>query len=141
MRVFLDTSALFAVLVRNDCMHARARGTFEKLVGQGAELATTSYVVLEVVALLQARVGLDAARLFHHEFLPLVRVAWVDETLHERAFRRLEMRGRRDLSLVDCLSFVWMEDEGLTQVFAYDRHFADEGFTTLETANDVAGQA
>jgi predicted nucleic acid-binding protein len=128
MKVFVDTSALFATLVRNDYMHVRARETFQRLVEQSAELYTTSYVVLETIALLQARVGLDAARSFQHEFLSIFKVCWVDQSLHDKAFRRLELRARREISLVDCTSFVWMEESGITHAFAYDEHFTAEGF-------------
>ncbi len=137
MKVFLDTSGLFAVLVRNDYMHVRARATFESLVERKALLVTTSYVLLETTSLLQARVGLDAARQFQHEFTALFHVHWVDEKLHEKAFRRLELRNRREISLVDCSSFVFMENEGITHALTYDKHFADEGFVNIETAQDV----
>ncbi len=137
MKVFVDTSAFFATLVRNDYMHVRARETFERLIGWPVELHTTSYVVLETIALLQARVGLDAARSFQHEFLSIVKVCWVDQSLHEKAFRRLELRGRREISLVDCTSFVWMEESGVARAFAYDEHFSAEGFTVYGAPDSV----
>ena len=137
MIVFVDTSALFAVLVRNDYMHVRAAKTFERLIENGVELHTTSYVLLETVALLQARVGLDAARLFQHEFATILKIHWVDQSLHEKAFRRLELRGRREVSLVDNTSFVYMEEQGLSSAFAYDEHFSAEGFTVLGVPDDV----
>lgn len=137
MRVFFDTSGLFATLVHNDYMHVRARETVECLVEQNAKLLTTNYVLLETISLLQARVGLEAARLFHHQFAPTLKIHWVDEKLHEKAFRRLELRGRREISLVDCASFVFMEDNGISHAFAYDKHFSAEGFMVFETAKDV----
>ena len=137
MKVFVDTSAFFAVMVRNDYMHVRARETFKRLLEAPAELYTTSYVVFETIALLQARVGLDAARSFQHEFLSIFKVCWIDQSLHEKAFRRLELRGRREISLVDCASFVWMEESGATYAFAYDEHFSAEGFTLFGVPEDV----
>ena len=41
MSLFVDTSALFAVLVKNDYMHVRARATFERLMSQPLSLHTT----------------------------------------------------------------------------------------------------
>ncbi len=138
MRVFVDTSALFAVLVRNDAMAVQAGSTFQALLERRAEFHTTSCVLLETEALLQARVSLAAARRFHHEFVPLLRIRWVDEILHDKAFRRLELRNRRDISLVDSASFVFMEDAGITPAFAYDQHFAEEGFLSLTVPADLA---
>jgi predicted nucleic acid-binding protein len=40
-------------------------------------------------------------------------------------------RDYRHLSLVDAVSFVVMCERRLDEVFAFDRHFADEGFTLL----------
>lgn len=137
MRVFADTSALFALLVKNDVMAVRAGNTFRALLERNAEFHTTNYVLLETEALLQARVSLVAARRFHHEFAPLLRIRWVDALLHDRAFRRLELRNRRDISLVDSTSFVYMEDAGITPAFAYDRHFAEEGFLPLHVPADL----
>jgi predicted nucleic acid-binding protein len=137
MNVFLDTSALFATLVQNDYMHVRARETMECLLEQNATLLTTNYVLLEAIALLQARVGLESARRFHHEFVSILNIHWIDEKLHEKAFRRLELRGRREISLVDCTSFVYMEDTGIPHAFAYDKHFSEEGFVVFGTPKDV----
>lgn len=137
MNVFVDTSALFAMLVKNDYMHVRARATFEALSVQNTEFHITSYVLLEILALLQTRVRLDAARLFHHEFLPILKVHWVNEQLHEKAFRRLELRGKREISLVDCTGFIWMEENNVSYVLTYDRYYADEGFTILGHPDDL----
>ena len=40
----------------------------------------------------------------------------------------LRRRGRRRLSLVDCMSFVVMGKLGVTQAFAFDADFEREGF-------------
>ena len=138
MNVFIDTSALFALLVSNDYMHVRAKGLFQLMLNHPIEFHITSYVLLETVALLQSRVGLDAARIFQHEFVPALNVNWVNQDLHEKAFRRLELRGKRDVSLVDYTSFVWMEENATTYVMAYDDHFKDEGFSILGHPDDFS---
>ena len=61
----------------------------------------------------------------------VVTVRWVTETLHRRGLARLVARDRRQLSLVDCVSFEFMEEEGIQQALALDRDFEDEGFDTL----------
>ena len=137
MKIFVDTSGLFASLVKNDIMHAKAGPTMEKLLEEGAEIHVTSYVLLETMALLQARVGLEAASQFEHVLRPLLLVHWVDESLHEKAFKRLELRGTRGVSLVDCTSFVTMEDAGIRSVFAYDEHFTEEGFHLVGTQTEL----
>jgi len=129
--VFVDTSAIYAVLSASDPMHPWAAEAHRQLVEDEEPLITTSYVVTEVVALLQARLGLDAALSFESVYRPRLDVVWVDEDLHVRGFRRLKARRRRRLSLVDCVSFVTMEERELRRAFAYDPDFAEEGFDLI----------
>jgi uncharacterized protein len=126
--VYADTSALFAAIARNDRHHEEARASLSACLEEDRAVVTTSYVVLETLALLQARVGMDAAHAFERAVRPLLEVIWVDEDLHERAFRRLELRASRRVSLVDCAGFVVMEERGIDHALAFDQHFAEEGF-------------
>ncbi|MBI5016788.1 MAG: PIN domain-containing protein [Deltaproteobacteria bacterium] len=137
MRVFADTSGLFAAVVRNDGEHPRARLVMERLLQQGAEIHTTSYVLLETLALLHSRVGREAAAEFDRILRPLLRVRWVDEALHARASRRFESHSDAKVSLVDCASFTAMEDEGLGACFGFDGHFTREGFRLLSAGEDL----
>jgi hypothetical protein len=77
--------------VRNDMMHDGAKATLTALLKNGSELHATSYVLQETLALLQSRVSLEAALRFEHDLRPLLQMTWMDEDLHRRAFRRLEL--------------------------------------------------
>jgi len=126
--VFIDTSAAYALLVASDSNHERAAGTFRDLKERTRPLVTTSYVLVEAYALLGRRVGLTAVKAFHSDFEPLLSVLWVDKELHERGVDLLVARNVADLSLVDAVSFLTLRDGDIEEVFAYDQHFADEGF-------------
>lgn len=138
MRVYLDTSGLFAATVSNDVNHGLARPILAALIDVGAALHTSAYALLETLALLQSRVGLEAAIQVQHALLPLMTVHWVDEGLHDRAFHRLELRRRRQLSLVDCAGFVVMEENAITTALAFDDDFQREGFTVLVSVDQVS---
>jgi predicted nucleic acid-binding protein len=129
--VFLDTSAFFALLNMDDRNHGRARAVWERLLSNGEDLRTSSYVVLETAATAQRRLGLGAARDFLLEMLPLVVVDWVTPELHDPAVASLLVAGRRDLSLVDCVSFELMRQRGIARAFTFDVHFAEQGFECL----------
>ena len=131
MKVFVDTSGLFAALVRNDLKHEIAAVAFRRLVADRCDLHSTSYVIAETLSLLQRRVGLEAAIRFEAAMRPGIAVRWVDEDLHERAFRRLRGIGRRDIGIVDCASFEAMEESGIRQVLGFDEHFTEAGFELL----------
>jgi predicted nucleic acid-binding protein len=128
MMIFADTSALFALLVRNDYMHVRAKLNFEHFAATGMRLLTSSYVLLETTALLQRRVGLEAVWSFDRKIMPLLEIEWVESDLHGRAVRRLQMENNRQVSLTDCLSFEIMEAREIHTAFAFDEHFSERGF-------------
>ena len=131
MSVFVDTSALLAVLDADDAYHARASRHWSDLVSGEEDLLTTSYVLVETLALAQARLGLPAARLLNDDVVPILRVTWVDEALHRAAATAMLTAQRRHLSLVDCVSFEAMRRLGAERVFAFDRHFRQQGFTLV----------
>jgi predicted nucleic acid-binding protein len=51
---------------------------------------------------------------------------------HQAGLAALLTAGSRPLSLVDCVSFETMRTIGLHVAFAFDRHFAEQGFILLE---------
>ena len=128
MPVFVDSSALLAVLNRNDLWAVRAACSWRRLVEDQEALTTTSYVVLETVSIVQRRIGLDAVRVLCDALLPLIEVAYVDIDLHAAAVSNLLVANRRELSLVDCCSFEYMRRSRLFKAFAYDKHFEEQGF-------------
>lgn len=130
MTVFVDTSALYAVLDRDDVNHAAAAGTYTSLLQSGA-LLTHSYVVLEATALVQRRFGMDAVRALTDDVLPAFDVEFVDQPLHRAAEAALLAAGRRDVSLVDWTSFELMRRLSVAEAFAFDDDFAEQGFTLL----------
>ncbi len=64
MTVFVDTSAFYAVLDRDDANHSAARETWERLLRGAAVLLTSNYVLLETSTLVQHRLGVAALRAF-----------------------------------------------------------------------------
>lgn len=128
MSVFGDTSALYALLVHTETAHESVRTTFAQLLDTAQPIWVTSFVLVETTALLQHRIGLDAARDFDEEIFPSLSVHWVDDALYRRGAERLWKEDRRQLSLVDCVSFEFMKLKGLRTAFAIDSHFQEAGF-------------
>lgn len=129
--VFLDTSGLFAVFHRDDLRHPAASQIWEDLLRSDAPLHTCNYILVELGTLLQRRLGIGAVDALGTHVLPWVNVLWTDEALHGQAVAGLLAARRRDLSLVDCASFAAMRRLGLQRVFAFDEHFAEQGFAVL----------
>jgi predicted nucleic acid-binding protein len=134
--VFADTSAFYALLVRSDEAHGPVRAAFTTVIDGGRPLWTTSFVIVETMALLQHRIGMDAARDFDDSVLPMVRVHWVDEHLYRLGVDRLWRADRRHVSLVDCVSFEFMVYQGIETALAVDPDFADAGFSVMPTRSE-----
>jgi len=131
MRVFVDSSAFLAVLDADDENHPLARQVWERILTAVAFLFTTSYVLVETYASVQRRLGMDALRTFHEDIVPLLQIEWVGEELHQRGADAVLTANRRNLSLVDCTSFAVVRQFGIKQVFAFDKHFVEQGFELL----------
>lgn len=130
--VFVDTSALYALLDRDDAHHGEAAQVFAGLLRRRVPLHTHAYVVVESLALAQRCLGMEAARALVHDLLGVVRVAPVDEALHQAALTATLASGRRDVSLVDWTSFLFMRDRKIERAFAYDAHFWEQGFRPVQ---------
>ncbi|MEW6360393.1 MAG: PIN domain-containing protein [Planctomycetota bacterium] len=131
MSVFVDTSALLAVLDADDDNHPAAAKTWRDLLAGEAPLFCTNYVLLETIAVAQRRLGMDAVRTIQEDLAPLLNIAWVDESAHQSGMAGILAAGKRDLSLVDGTSFHVMRQNGIKSAFVFDRDFEKQGFDCL----------
>jgi predicted nucleic acid-binding protein len=132
--ILVDTSALYAVIDRDDQNHAAAKATWERLLQGDETLLVTNYVVVEATALVQHRLGMQAVRMLCGDILPALNVHWITEADHVHAQNALLATGRRRLSLVDCSSFHAMRSRMVRTAFAFDPHFREQGFDVLPAA-------
>jgi len=124
--VFVDTSAVYALLDAGDSNHERAIRATARLLGE--ELVTHSYVVVELVSLVRRRLGPDAAARLIDELLPAIDVTDVDASLRARALAAFRASTGSAVSLVDRTSFEFMRQSGISRAWAMDSDFATEGF-------------
>ena len=128
---FVDTSAFYAYLVPVDANHDAARGAIAFLRASRDELVTSTFVILETVSLLQARIGVQAVRTFFRDALPPVRIVTVDDGLLHRGMQALLAASRRRVSLTDWTSFAIMQDLRIDRAFAFDNDFTEQGFEVV----------
>jgi predicted nucleic acid-binding protein len=131
--IFIDTSALYAVLDRDDAAHDSASRVWSDWFFRPhlPRLVTGSYVLVETFALVQARLGMDAVRALNDDMLPALEVEWVTPAGHQGALQTLLAAGRRRLSLVGRVSFEIMRRRGIARAFTVDPHFAEVGFELI----------
>jgi predicted nucleic acid-binding protein len=128
MRIFVDTSALYALLDRDDGNHPKAKKAWGEFINPENTLVTSNYVLVETFALLQSRLGFDAVRGFQEDMFPTLHVEFVTPGIHRLGVTALLSASRRGLSLVDCVSFEVMRDLGMKTAFTFNSHFREQGF-------------
>ncbi len=131
MSIFIDTSGFIAVLDKDDASHTEAAKTWMDILTSEEDLVTTNYVLVETCALVQNRLGMAAIKVFQEDIVPVLRIEWIDKAVHYAATGILLAAVRKKLSLVDCVSFETMRLLGITTAFTLDKHFKEQGFTSL----------
>lgn len=132
-RVFLDTSYAVALSATTDENHARAVELADELETSGTHFITTRAILLEIGnALSKVRHRSAAIRLLTAlENDPKVEIVGASDELYRRAFEIFSDRVDKEWGLIDCMSFVVMNDEGINDALTADNHFRQAGFHVL----------
>jgi len=94
------------------------------------------YAVSETIALLQKKIGFEAANVWYRDILGVLDICWIDEDTHQRAYELWLNLGRRKLSLVDCVSFITMHHHQIEKAFCFKQHFVNHGFDLLTVSSN-----
>ena len=129
-RVFADAFYFFAILNPRDSAHKKALDFASE---HDEPIVTTAWVLTELAdglaatgrrhafAQLVARLQADS----ENEILPPT------QELMDRGMELYDARPDKAWSLTDCISFVVMEEFGLTDALTGDHHFEQAGFKAL----------
>jgi predicted nucleic acid-binding protein len=131
IRVFADSFYFFALLNPRDPSHAKAVGLSQTYVGK---VVTTGWVSTELAdgwakpapwrtVFVQMLADLQAN--------PDIRIVPVSDQLLHEGIQLYGQRIDKEWSLTDCISFVIMQREGITEVLTGDHHFEQAGFIAL----------
>jgi len=131
--LFLDTSYLIAVESADDQHHKAASEHWRSLLKSPRRLVTSSYVLVEVVTLLNNRRSHSKAVELGNNLLSsrLFNVVHVNEELFYEAWRYFQKYKDKRYSLTDCVSFVLMNKLGIEEALTFDKHFTQAGFKKL----------
>jgi len=131
--VFLDTGYLIALEASDDQNHAAARRHWRGFSRRLPPLVTNSLVFAEVVTFFNTR-GQHAKAVELGNMLlesPAVELVHADDLLLLSAWDWFQQYADKSFSLADCVSFGVMQQRGLGQALAFDRHFIQAGFRKL----------
>lgn len=133
--LFADTAGWGYLVDPTQAYHSLAASIYRRARQQGRKVITTNYVIVELVALLSSplHVPRPAAIAFIEglKSSPYVEIVHVDAKLDEAAWQLLKSRQDKEWSLVDCASFVVMQQRGIFEALTSDHHFEQAGFVRL----------
>lgn len=127
MKLLADTSALLAVVLRDD-RHHQAAAKFVK-AHPGTRFVLTDLVLSEVATRLRARAGAERAVAVIRELLRSRRyeLIFIDSAVVEGALERMARFSDKRLSLADCASMELIDRLRLGGAFTFDADFRDCG--------------
>jgi len=129
-RIFADSYFFFALLNPHDAAHAKAIDIGRQYRGP---LVTTAWVLTEVA---DGLANTPHRKIFRQilddlEANKTSLVVPANTETFERGVDLYHARPDKQWSLTDCISFVVMSEEGITEALTGDRHFEQAGFVAL----------
>lgn len=123
--IFIDSGYLIALGLKTDKAHARAKAWTTKLQAHPYRMTTTA--VLGETSDFFAKHGIWGTFnpfLEEMEQDPFTAIRTVDRDLFDRAVAlRRDNPGWRWVGLTDCISFIVMKDEGITEALSVDSDY------------------
>lgn len=136
-RIFLDTSALYAINDKNDKNNNKAVKIYREIVENNYQLILTDHIISETATLLRRRLGYKVAINFletveEGEAVGLFKIFYTNSSTMKVASSIFTKLALEKLSFVDAISFAVMAKTDTKLAFAYDKHFLSAGFSIVD---------
>jgi predicted nucleic acid-binding protein len=131
--IFLDAAYAIALSSSRDRYHNKAVELAQQLKEANTKLVTTRAILLEIGnALSKTRYRPAAIQLLNAiESDPNIGIVPLTETIYAQAFNLYQNRLDKEWGLVDCISFIVMQERDISQALTTDDHFRQAGFIPL----------
>jgi predicted nucleic acid-binding protein len=133
--LFVDTSGWASLFVATQTYYPQAEQYFRLSVQNQHRIYTTNYVITELVALLNSPLRVSRSRIFEIvdaiKTVTYIEVVHIDNVTDTLAWTLCKSRLDKAWSLVDCSSFVVMQQLGIQKALTTDQHFEQAGFIRL----------
>ncbi len=127
-RLFVDTGYIIALINQSDQHHQQALQLADRY--EGVPVITTEAVLLEIGNALARIARSEAVDIIHYfQMAPEATVIPLTTDLLTAALNLYATHQDKTWGLVDCVSFVIMQNQGISTALAFDRHFVQAGFT------------
>ena len=134
-KIFVDTSGWASLFDPKEQFHSKADSVYKTIREPGTRLITTNYIVAELTAVLTSPLRIPRSKIINYieglKTSEVVDLLHIDESLDARAWKLLKERSDKQWSLVDCSSFVVMNEIGISEALTSDHNFEQAGFVRL----------
>ena len=133
--IYVDTSGWASLADVSEPFYEKAKEIYAAAIQNRRRLVTTKYVLAELVALMTSPMRFHRPRII--EFIngikesPLFDIIHIDENTDAKSWDLLANRADKNWSLVDCSSFVIMQENKIAEALTTDHHFEQAGFVRL----------
>ncbi len=133
--IFVDTSGWGNLVDVLQEFHHETKSIYQKAKQDRTRLITTNYVLAELIALLSSPLRISREKSI--DFIEgikassLVDIIHINEGLDSRSWALLRDRVDKNWSLVDCSSFIVMQENDILEALTADQHFEQAGFVRL----------
>jgi uncharacterized protein len=129
-RVFADSFFFVAILNQHDAAHSKA---VDFACGHRGPLVTTAWVLTELADGLASTSRRPVFRrvLQDLEANKANLIVPANQEVFEKGVELYHARSGKQWSLTDCISFIVMSEEGLTEALTGDHHFEQAGFKAI----------
>ena len=129
--LFVDTGYVIALINQTDQHHQQALQLADQYAG--TPIVTTDAILLEIGNALSRIARNEASAIIRHfQTAPEVTLVPLTPELMSAALSLYEKHQDKTWGLVDCVSFVVMQNRKITTALAFDRHFIQAGFTLAQ---------
>ena len=132
---FIDTSGWASAFDAQQPNHQAAIAAFKQMRQSNLKIITSNYVIAELVSLLHSPLRIPRSQIFttidSTKTYSHLEIIHIDSAIDAAAWNLCKARPDKPWSLVDCTSFVIMQQLNIQQALTTDRHFEQAGFIRL----------
>ena len=133
--LFVDTSGWANLIDVSQPFHSLSVKIYQNARSQKHKIITTSYIITELIALLSSPLRIPRPKVIAFiqslKTSPYVEVIHISKEIDTKAWELLMQRQDKEWSLVDCSSFIVMQESKITESLTSDHHFEQAGFICL----------
>lgn len=133
--LFIDTSGWGNLFDASQPFHFQATEIYLSAKAEGQKIITTNYVIIELVSLLISPLRMPRGKIIELigglKMSPFLKIIHIDSFLDDQTWQFFQRHQDKDWSLVDCASFVIMNQLNITESLTTDHHFEQAGFARL----------